>query len=156
MFEMHEHDPSVMHLHVHLANQQTVVINPNRDGSLDVVLARAEHDTTLLAWFKANAGIGLPAEDLARMPLEDIRNVSYQDFPSKMVWKANLHKWQVRKWGFQIGRMYYAHPSSGERFYLRLLLTVVKGATSYDDLSSFEGTLYPSFREAHCKGPFGR
>jgi hypothetical protein len=156
MFEMHEHDPSVMHLHVHLANQQTVVINPDRDGSLDVVLARAEHDTTLLAWFKANAGIGLPAEDLARMPLEDIRNVSYQDFPSKMVWKANLHKWQVRKWGFQIGRMYYAHPSSGERFYLRLLLTVVKGATSYDDLSSFEGTLYPSFREAHCKGPFGR
>ena len=30
--------------------------------------------------------------------------------------------------GFAIGRMYYAHPSSGERFYLRTLLAAVKGA----------------------------
>ena len=44
--------------------------------------------------------------------------------------------------------MYYAHPSAGERFYLRLLLTIVKGATSFEDLRSFEGTQYPSFREA--------
>ena len=44
--------------------------------------------------------------------------------------------------------MYYAHPSSGERFYLRLLLTVVRGATSYEDLRSFENHLCPSFREA--------
>ena len=30
--------------------------------------------------------------------------------------------------------MYYAHPSSGECFYLHLLLTAVKGATSYRHL----------------------
>ena len=44
--------------------------------------------------------------------------------------------------------MYYAHPSSGERFYLRLLLTCVKGATSFEDLRTFDGVLYPTFREA--------
>ena len=30
--------------------------------------------------------------------------------------------------------MYYAHPSSGEHFYFCLLLTAVKGATSYRHL----------------------
>ena len=44
--------------------------------------------------------------------------------------------------------MYYAHPSAGERFYLRLLLTVVPGATSFEDLRTHQGTLYPTFREA--------
>ena len=44
--------------------------------------------------------------------------------------------------------MYYAHPTSGERFYLRLLLTCVRGATSFEDLYTFEGVHHPSFREA--------
>jgi hypothetical protein len=45
--------------------------------------------------------------------------------------------------------MYYAHPSAEEHFYLRLLLTVIKGATSFEDLRTFQGVLYPSFREAY-------
>jgi len=44
--------------------------------------------------------------------------------------------------------MYYAHPSAGEHFYLHLL-TVVKGATSYEALRTFQGVLYPTFREAY-------
>jgi hypothetical protein len=44
--------------------------------------------------------------------------------------------------------MYYVHPTAEERFYLRLLLTKVKGATSWNDLYSFEGIQYPSFKEA--------
>jgi hypothetical protein len=44
--------------------------------------------------------------------------------------------------------MYHAHPTSGERFYLRLLLTSVRGATSFDDLYTFDGVRHPSFREA--------
>jgi hypothetical protein len=38
------------------------------------------------------------------------------------------------KRSFAIGRMYYAHPTSGERYYLRMLLNYVKGATSYEHL----------------------
>ena len=50
--------------------------------------------------------------------------------------------------GFKIGRMYYAHPSSGERFYLCLLLTTVAGTTPFEDLRTFQGILYSTFREA--------
>lgn len=44
--------------------------------------------------------------------------------------------------------MYFVHPSEGERFYLRLLLTQVKGANSFVDLCTVDGVLQPSFREA--------
>lgn len=59
-------------------------------------------------------------------------NYLYQDFPSKFVWVKNHDRtaWKIHKRGVAIGRMYAAAPSSGERFYLRLLLTVVKGMLS--------------------------
>jgi hypothetical protein len=51
---------------------------------------------------------------------------------------------------FAIGRMYHAYPTSGdlEHFYLRLLLTTVPGATSFEYLRIFEGTLHPTFKDA--------
>ena len=51
--------------------------------------------------------------------------------------------------------MYYAHPNSGERFYLHLLLTAIKGATSYQNLRTVmvNGQLEEcaTFREACLK-----
>jgi hypothetical protein len=100
-----------------------------------------DHDTTLTAWFKANA------------QLADNHDLLYQDFPSRMVWNKGTHKWSVRKKGaISIGRMYHAHPTSGEQFYLHLLLTCVSGATPFDDLYTFEGIQHPSFREACTLG----
>ena len=40
--------------------------------------------------------------------------------------------------------MYYTPPMAGERFYLRLLLTISKGATSFNELRH----PYPTFYEA--------
>ena len=56
--------------------------------------------------------------------------------------------WTCRKKGYSIGRMYFASPNSGERFYLRLLLTVVKGPTSFEDLRTVDGVIYESFKAA--------
>ncbi|CCE26557.1 uncharacterized protein CPUR_00025 [Claviceps purpurea 20.1] len=39
-------------------------------------------------------------------------------------------------------------PVAGERFYLRLLLTVVRGPKSFEELYHFEGRRYPTYREA--------
>ena len=44
--------------------------------------------------------------------------------------------------------MYFASPAQGERFYLRLLLTAVTGATSFLDLYTFDNVVYDTFREA--------
>jgi hypothetical protein len=46
--------------------------------------------------------------------------------------------------------MYHGTPVQGERYYVRLLLTIKIGFTSFEDLRMVDGRLYPTFREA-CK-----
>lgn len=59
-------------------------------------------------------------------------------------------KWKVRQCRFALGRMYFIKPTAGEQFYLRTLLTVVKGPTSFDDLRRIPGQqqLLPTFYAA--------
>jgi hypothetical protein len=54
----------------------------------------------------------------------------------------------MRKRGFAIGHMYYAHPTLGEHYYLRMLLNYVKGATSYELLLTMDGTEHNTFKDA--------
>ncbi|CAG8777423.1 1802_t:CDS:2, partial [Cetraspora pellucida] len=62
--------------------------------------------------------------------------------------KTCIKKWTIRKRGFAIGRIYFASPSAGERFYLRLLLTVVRGPQSFDHLRVVNGIQYSMFKSA--------
>ncbi len=64
------------------------------------------------------------------------------------MWNQKLKRWTLRKQGFAIGRMYYAHPTSGERYYLRMLLNYVKGATSYEHLRIVDGRVHDTFKDA--------
>ncbi|ONL98425.1 hypothetical protein ZEAMMB73_Zm00001d029311 [Zea mays] len=79
-----------------------------------------------------------------QLHLENMHMVSFHE-------RAKQGKvWQRRKrnTGGQVGRIVSAHPAEGERFYLRLLLNHVTGATSYADLRTVDGDTLPSFREA--------
>jgi hypothetical protein len=40
------------------------------------------------------------------------------------------------------------HPSVDERYFLRMLLLVVRGAQSYEDVRRYNGVLYPTFKLA--------
>jgi hypothetical protein len=44
--------------------------------------------------------------------------------------------------------MYYAHLTLGERYYLRMLLNYVKGATSYKHLRRVDGRVHNTFKDA--------
>ncbi|GKD46430.1 ATP-dependent DNA helicase PIF1-like protein [Tanacetum coccineum] len=46
------------------------------------------------------------------------------------------------------GRLVYANPSEGERHYLRLLLSHVRGPTGFKDLYKVNGVLFTTFRKA--------
>jgi hypothetical protein len=76
------------------------------------------------------------------------RELTNGDFPTKFVWHESNKMWKENKSKFSIGRLYYAHPSSGERYYLRMLLNVVKGCTSFEDIRTVNGIEYPTFKEA--------
>jgi len=76
------------------------------------------------------------------------RQYTYAEFLMYYVWNKSSKKWSRRQQRVCIGRLPFANPNSGERFYLRMLLTIVRAATCFDDLTTFNGTLYPTFREA--------
>lgn len=134
-FNMHVLKPAVYRLPVHLEDQQLVYYNPD-DNPNDVLERGANKETELTAWFKINQSN--PAA----------RNTTYQNFPKTWVYDKKKKVWSPRQKNKAIGRMYFASPSSGERFYLRLLLTVVPGATSYAHLRTVNNVPYNTFKEA--------
>ena len=136
-FPTHREYPAVVRLQIHEEGQHLVTWNQDENTDLqEVVEQGAEKGTTLTAYFKAN------------QDHEAARDLLYQDFPTKFVWVVRKRIWKIRQRDFAIGRMYYVQPTSGEKFYLRLLLTVVKGATSFGHLRTVNGFLYPTFKQA--------
>ena len=70
--------------------------------------------------------------------------------PQRFVFKkkpgARWERWHIRERGGEktIGRMYFVSPQDTERFALRLLLLYGKGFTSFEDVRTIDGVLYPS------------
>jgi len=104
------------------------------------VAERAAHQkTTLTAYFVYNA------------QNVDGRNVVYADFLASHVLKIRKKVWSVRQRREKVvGQMYFVHPAVGERFFLRLLLTIVPGATSFEHLQTVDDIEHPTFQVA-CK-----
>ena len=48
----------------------------------------------------------------------------------------------------KIGRIYSVHPASEELFYFIMLLMIVEGAKCYEDVRTYNGIVYLTFREA--------
>lgn len=138
-FTIHRQVPNVVRLQVHLPGYHFVAFDPEEPP--EQILARiAGEKTTLTAFFRANLH---PEKALIA------RKLTYQEFPQEFVYDDEDKEWHVRKQAFALGRMYFIPPNANdERFYLRTLLTVVKGPTSFESLRFFRGILYPTFREA--------
>ncbi|XP_066384734.1 uncharacterized protein [Miscanthus floridulus] len=128
--------PSVLQLQLHLPNMQSVTYNDDENLE-DVVSRPASNRTTLTEYFSKNR------EERAT------RKILYREFPEHYRWIAGKKVWQGRKQASaQIGRIVYANPAEGERYFLRVLLNHVRGATSFEDLRTVAGVTYSTFREA--------
>ncbi|XP_020251083.1 uncharacterized protein LOC109828514, partial [Asparagus officinalis] len=51
---------------------------------------------------------------------DESKTLTCSEFPSHFVWLADEKQRKIREKGRSIGRVVYSHPTSGERFYLRL------------------------------------
>ena len=135
-FPMQEKSHAVKRLAVHLPNLQRVYFV---EGQEDQAVNRAlQKDTHLTAWFNLNQ------QD------ENARQYLYSDIPYHYVFDDSRRKWNVRRRSNKpiIARLFNARPSEGERFFLRVLLLHVPGATSFEFLRTFNEITYDTFREA--------
>ncbi|XP_066316197.1 uncharacterized protein [Miscanthus floridulus] len=121
---------------VHLPDDNCVVYDTDTDIA-DVASEEFLRKTMLTEWFVANQNA------------DQGRHLTYCEFPSKWKWDSSSRSWDCRQRPTgKIGRLYYVHPSVGERYFLRMLLLVVRGAQSYEDVRRYNGVLYPTFKLA--------
>ena len=143
-FPIHERYPTVVHLAVHLENGQRVYFTE------DNVHERTNEPprTTLTAFF-----LLCQKDDFAKMLL-------YCDVPKYYTWDASGKNFKRRIQGATVvgysgiretdalGRVYTVHPNNFECFFLRLLLHMVRGPTSFEALRTVNGRICATFRQA--------
>ena len=71
---------------------------------------------------------------------------TYVEFPEHFVWKDSA--WHPHQTGKCIGRLYFVAPRAGEKYYLRVLLHHVRGATSWTDIRTVNKHGCPTMKEA--------
>jgi hypothetical protein len=89
-----------------------------------------------LAWMKSNV----------RYPQG--RHLTYGQYHLLFTFDKDGCFWKPRKRGGSVGRLTFKPHSNRDLFYLRLLLNVQAGCTSYEDLKTVNGYVYDSYREA--------
>jgi len=131
-FKTHPELPVVTTLQLHLPGQQAVYFSESEDP-VPIQVRLDRYMTTLLAYFNYNS------ENV------DGRGYLYHEFREHYVYERKVG-WKGRQQGFAIGRMCSASPFQGERYYLSLLLTVVRGARSFEDLRTVDGIEFATFK----------
>ncbi|GJT32310.1 ATP-dependent DNA helicase PIF1-like protein [Tanacetum coccineum] len=136
-FLMSEMKPAVIHLQLHLENYQPLTFK-KKDKLANVLQNPIQRKTMLTEFFAMNR------TDKAAQSL----NLTYSEFPDHFVWVQDKKFWKRRQIGDSVGRIVAAHPSEGERYYLRILLSKVRCPKSFDDLKKCNGVRVATFREA--------
>nr|XP_034570998.1 uncharacterized protein LOC117835787 [Setaria viridis] len=132
----HDGGNSGSRLHVHMPSMHMVPFN--EINNLEEVAQRSQSQRSMLT-------------EYFRMNREDPNapKYLYREFPEHFRWIKSGKHWKPRKnKRFQIGRLVYAHPAEGDRYYLRVLLNHGRGETSFAALRTVRGMLSPTFRKA--------
>ena len=134
-FPIHKSFPAVTSLDLHLEGENEVFFQETEKE--EKIKKKASKDTQLTAFFK------LCKEN------EFAASLCYQEVPNYFIYNKGLSKWTERKTRTAaLGRIRAVSNKTVELFYLRLLLTHIKGPTSYADLRTVGGVTHSSFREA--------
>jgi hypothetical protein len=68
------------------------------------------------------------------------------DFPFVFTWTNGTKKWTIWQRGCCVGCLYFVSPFIGERYFLRTLLTKVKGAVSFEVFRTINGVVHDAFK----------
>jgi hypothetical protein len=119
----------------HEEGKQSIIFKDSSD--LESILRyNINKQTMFLAWMEANK------------EYPEGRHLTYSQYPSMFTYDTDGRFWKPHQRGGSICRLTFIPQSNQDIFYLRLLLNVQAGCTSYEDLKTVNGHVYDSFREA--------
>ncbi|XP_076047297.1 uncharacterized protein LOC143028818 [Oratosquilla oratoria] len=134
-FDIHKNYTPVTTLDLHLEGENEVFYTDNTPE--EEMKKKTNKDTQLTAFFKLCSNNSFAAD------------LHYHEVPRHFIYNANTSSWGERKGRtFSLGRIRAVTTKTVELFYLRLLLTHKPGPTSYEDLRTIDGKMYPSNRKA--------
>ncbi|XP_021762930.1 uncharacterized protein LOC110727659 [Chenopodium quinoa] len=159
LFEMH---PPVFLLPVHLPNMQSISLRPH-ERLRSVVADDKRSRTPLTEFFAVNVVVPVLIMDHVESVIELTGSTQllfliggtgylYSEFYERYRWHPSSKEWCERKTKkIVVGRLAFAYPGEGERFFLRLLLINVRSPTSFEDLRTVNSHVYATFQEAALK-----
>ncbi|KAF1865971.1 hypothetical protein Lal_00041669 [Lupinus albus] len=134
-FPIHGRQPAVERLYFHLPGEQPVYFNDHEE--INNILSRPTiSESMFTSWMDANK----------QYPKG--QNLCYGQYVSKFVYVKRSRTWKPRKSGYAIGRLIWVSHCTGELYYLRMMLIVVKGSKSYEDIRIISDIQYSTFRYA--------
>jgi hypothetical protein len=134
-YSIHGRKPAVERMFFHEKGQNSVYYRDyEKIGS--VLLKPSVTESMFTAWMTAN---GIYPEAKFR---------TYGKFVEKFVYVKKTRSWKRHTRGYTIGRLMWVPPTTGELYYLRMMLTIAKGPTSYEEIKFVNGFQYLTYREA--------
>jgi hypothetical protein len=134
-YKIHGRQPAVERMFFHLVGENTICFT-DHDRMENLLEKPSVTESMFTSWLQANE------------TYPSARKLTYGQFVTRFTYNKKNKAWTPRKRGFKIGRLIWVPPTTGELFYLRMMLTFVKGPTSYEAIRKVRGTQYLSFREA--------
>ncbi|KAI5407486.1 hypothetical protein KIW84_053660 [Lathyrus oleraceus] len=134
-FPIHGRKPAVERLYFHCEGQNSVYYT-DFDRINTVLEKPSVTESMFTSWFEENC------------KYSEAQNLTYNKFVSKFVYVKKKREWKPRQKGYTIGRLIWVPPTTGELYYLRLMLTHVKGPRSYNDIKTVNNVKYDTFRDA--------
>ncbi|XP_071728496.1 uncharacterized protein [Rutidosis leptorrhynchoides] len=139
-FSIHHREPAVQLLAVHLEHQQLLRFRSQQ--RLEYIVNNTySKKTTLTEWLEYNRRYS------------EGHHLTYLDFPKEFVWSDKDRCWTRRRNLNKplVGRLTYMHPTTGEVFYLRMLLCHQRGCKAFEEIRVVGGTQHSNYRSA-CEG----
>ncbi|XP_010456611.1 PREDICTED: uncharacterized protein LOC104738072 [Camelina sativa] len=108
-----------------------------KDANIDEVLEKSiNEDSQLTAWFYLNQ-----INPTANQYL-------YSKIPAHYTWQGQRKQWRERKKGFSLGRINYVPRRMEPEYFMRILLNIFRGPKSFDDIKTYKGVIYNTYKEA--------
>jgi hypothetical protein len=134
-YKIHGRKPSVERMFYHLIGENAIYYT-DHDRMENILEKPSVAESMFTSWLQANKDY------------PTARKLTYGEFVTKFSYNRKKKVWTPRKKGFKIGRLIWVPPTTGELFFLRLMLTVVKGPTTYEEIRKVGNTQHDTFRDA--------